>query len=140
MSRLIDQIKTNRALQVGLALVAGYALFYGVHGSPLPERMPFGVITQGVVYGTSYALIGMGLILIYRTTRIVNFAYGAMGAMPGALTVGLFTQKGVNYFVAIVIGVVVGVVTGALVEIVVIRRFARSSRLVLTVASIGLAQ
>ena len=54
----------------------------------------------------------MGLILVYRTTRIVNFAYGAMGAMPGSITVGLFTAKGWNYWLAIAVGVVVGIVIG----------------------------
>ncbi len=105
-------------------------------GSPLPERIPFGVVLQGVIYGTSYALLAMGLILNYRTTRIVNFAYGAMGAMPGSITVGLFVAKGVNYWVAIVLGVTVGVATGAGRRLFVIRRFANSSRLVLTVATI----
>jgi branched-chain amino acid transport system permease protein len=102
--------------------------------------MPWGVITQGVIFGTSYALLAMGLILIYRTTRIVNFAYGAMGAMPGSLTVGLFVAKGWNYWVAIVLGLAVGAASGAAIDVLVIRRFARSSRLVLTVATIGLAQ
>ncbi len=83
----------------------------------------------------------MGLILIYRTTRIVNFAYGAMGAMPGALTVGLFVGQGLELLArdrrrrrssACA--------SGALIDILVIRRFASSSRLVLTVATIGLAQ
>ena len=68
----------------------------GCRLSPLPEVMPWGVITQGVIFGTSYALLAMGLILIYRTTRIVNFAYGAMGAMPGTLTVGLFMAQGLE--------------------------------------------
>ena len=63
-----------------LGLVVAYTLLYWVPLSPLPEVMPWGVITQGVIFGTSYALLAMGLILIYRTTRIVNFAYGAMGA------------------------------------------------------------
>lgn len=140
MSAVLDRARVPRlALSVGAAVLA-YLVLYWVPGSPLPERIPFGVIAQGVIYGTSYALLGMGLILIYRTTRIVNFAYGAMGAMPGAVTVGLFVAKGVNYFVAIVIGVAVGVAAGAAVELLVIRRFANSSRLVLTVASIGLAQ
>ncbi|MEY2571419.1 MAG: hypothetical protein QOE63_1769, partial [Acidimicrobiaceae bacterium] len=140
MNDIVDQLKTNRALQIVLALVIGYALLYPAPGSPLPERMPFGVVTQGIIYGTSYALVGMGLILIYRTTRIVNFAYGAMGAMPGALTVGLYEGKHVNWFVAMAAGVALGVVVGALTDMVVIRRFAKSSRLVLTVATIGLAQ
>ncbi|MEX0873651.1 MAG: ABC transporter permease [Actinomycetota bacterium] len=130
----------RRSVQVVGVLVVAYSTLYWVPGSPLPERMPWGVITQGIIFGTSNALLAMGLILIYRTTRIVNFAYGAMGAMPGALTVGLFLGQGWNYWLSMAIGIAVGVGVGALIDILVIRRFADSSRLVLTVASIGLAQ
>src|SRR3546814_7854297 len=70
-----------------LAGVVAYSALYWVPASPLPDVMPWGVVAQGIIFGTSYALLAMGLILIYRTTRIVNFAYGAMGAMPGSLTV-----------------------------------------------------
>ena len=134
------RLESDRTTQLVVGLCVAYALLYWVPGSPLPDKLPWGVIAQGIIFGTSYALLAMGLILIYRTTRIVNFAYGAMGAMPGSLTVGLFVAKGWNYWLAIVIGIVVGVASGAAVETLVIRRFARSSRLVLTVASIGLAQ
>jgi branched-chain amino acid transport system permease protein len=137
---MIERLIRNRTAQVVAALVVLYLVLYPVPGSPLPGRMPVGVVTQGIIYGTSYALIGMGLILIYRTTRIVNFAYGAMGAMPGALTVGLYVGKHVNWFVAMGVGVLVGFVAGGLTDLLVIRRFANSSRLVLTVATIGLAQ
>ncbi len=140
IEQAIARVRTDRPTQVVLGLVVAYTLLYWVPASPLPDRLPWGVITQGVIFGTSYALLAMGLILIYRTTRIVNFAYGAMGAMPGSLTVGLFVAKGWSYWLAILLGVGVGVATGALVDILAIRRFARSSRLVLTVASIGLAQ
>ena len=137
---MIASVLQDRRARIGAAVVAAYTLLYWVPLSPLPDRMPWGVVAQGVIFGSSYALLGMGLILVYRTSRIVNFAYGAMGAMPGSITVGLFTAKGWSYPAAIAVGVTVGVVTGALIEILVIRRFARSSRLVLTVASIGLAQ
>lgn len=135
-----ERLSSHRPTQVISGLTVAYTVLYWVPQSPLPEVMPWGVIAQGVIFGTSYALLAMGLILIHRTTRIVNFAYGAMGAMPGSLTVGLFVAKGWNYWLAIAVGVAVGVATGAAVDVLVIRRFARSSRLVLTVASIGLAQ
>ena len=135
-----ERLSSHRPTQVISGLTVAYTVLYWVPQSPLPEVMPWGVIAQGVIFGTSYALLAMGLILIHRTTRIVNFAYGAMGAMPGSLTVGLFVAKGWNYWHAIAVGVAVGVATGAAVDVLVIRRFARSSRLVLTVASIGLAQ
>lgn len=135
-----ERLTSHRPTQVVAGLCVAYSVLYWVPSSPLPDVMPWGVIAQGIIFGTSYALLAMGLILIYRTTRIVNFAYGAMGAMPGSLTVGLFVAKGWNYWLAIAVGVAVGVATGAAVDVLVIRRFARSSRLVLTVASIGLAQ
>lgn len=135
-----EQLSTHRPTQVVTGLCVAYSLLYWVPGSPLPDKLPWGVIAQGVIFGTSYALLAMGLILIYRTTRIVNFAYGAMGAMPGSLTVGLFLAQGWNYWLSILIGVAVGVFTGAAVDVLVVRRFAKSSRLVLTVATIGLAQ
>lgn len=137
---VLRRLREDRMASTIAIGVVAYTLLYWVPGSPLPTRMPWGVITQGLIFGTSYALSAMGLILIYRTTRIVNFAYGAMGAMPGSLAVGLFVAKGWNYGVALTIGVVVGIASGAAIDVLVIRRFARSSRLVLTVASIGLAQ
>jgi branched-chain amino acid transport system permease protein len=140
LDRALVLLREHRPTQVVVAICIAYSLLYWVPASPLPDWVPWGVIVQGVIFGTSYALLAMGLILIYRTTRIVNFAYGAMGAMPGSLTVGLFVAKGWNYWVAIALGIVVGAGTGALIDILVIRRFAKSSRLVLTVATIGLAQ
>ena len=137
--RVREWLLHGRARYVAAGALA-YAVLYWVPGSPLPDKMPWGVVTQGIIFGSSYALLAMGLILIYRSTRIVNFAYGAMGSVPGAVTVGLFVGHGVNYFLSMAIGIAVGFGTGALVDLVVIRRFADSSRLVLTVASIGLAQ
>ncbi|MBA2282214.1 MAG: ABC transporter permease [Acidimicrobiia bacterium] len=130
----------DRRVQIAGAVVVAYSTLYWVPGSPLPDKVPWGVLAQGVIFGSSYALLAMGLILVYRTTRIVNFAYGAMGAMPGSITAALFTAKHWNYWLAIAVGVGIGIASGAAIEVLVVRRFERSSRLVLTVASIGLAQ
>ena len=139
-SHVVEQVRERRSTQIVLGAVVAYSLLYWVPASPLPDVIPWGVVAQGVIFGTSYALLAMGLILIYRTTRIVNFAYGAMGAMPGSLTVGLFVEKGWNYWLAILLGLAVGAASGAAIDVLIVRRFARSSRLVLTVATIGLAQ
>lgn len=105
-----------------------------------PNSAPIGVVLQGVVFGTVTGLLAIGLVLIYRTNNIINFAYGAMGGVGGVLSVMMFVEGDVNYFVAMATGLVAAIVVGALVEVTVIRRFANSSRLVLTVATIGLAQ
>ena len=119
-----------------MAVVAAW----GLAGLILPKGAPLGVVLTGLVLGDATGLLAIGLVLIYRTNRIVNFAYGSIGGVAGLLAVNLFLQKDWNYFAAMVAGVVCGMAVGGLVEVAVIRRFARSSRLVLTVATIGLAQ
>jgi len=108
-------------------------------GSFLEDKAPFGVIVTGVIVGTVTALLAIGLILIYKTSRFINFAYASMGSLAGVTAIGLHLEKGVPFFVAVPIGVALGVATGTGVELIV-RRFRNTSRLILTVASIGIAQ
>jgi branched-chain amino acid transport system permease protein len=56
------------------------------------------------------------------------------------ISVHLVIQRGWNYFVAVGVGLVVGAASGALLDVLVLRRFARAPRLIATVATIGLAQ
>jgi ABC-type branched-subunit amino acid transport system ATPase component/ABC-type branched-subunit amino acid transport system permease subunit len=105
-----------------------------------PDQVPSGIVLKGALYGTATGLLAVGLVLTYRTTRIINFSYGAMGTLGGGLAAALTDGKGWNWGQAAVVGVLTGVVVGALVERVIIRRFANAPRLVLTVATIGLAQ
>jgi ABC-type branched-subunit amino acid transport system ATPase component/branched-subunit amino acid ABC-type transport system permease component len=101
---------------------------------------PLGVVVLGVTFGAVTGLLAVGLVLVYRTTRVVNFAYGAMGGLAATFGIELFLARGVPWPAAIGIAVVSGIAIGVAVERIVIRRFSNSSRLVLTVATIGLAQ
>src|SRR5205085_6763383 len=98
------------------------------------------VVVIGLITGTVTALLAIGLILLYRSNRFINFAYGGMGSMVGVLCIALYKEHGLSYWAMLPLAVVGGLANGALIEILVIRRFANSSRLILTVASIGLAQ
>ncbi|CAN5696809.1 hypothetical protein BH24ACT3_BH24ACT3_04580 [soil metagenome] len=109
-------------------------------GPVLEEKAPLGILVLGVVLGSVTALLAIGLILIYRTNRFINFAYGSMGSLVGVLAIGFHLATGVPFFVVLPLGVAAGVLAGALIEFGVIRRFSNASRLILTVASIGLAQ
>jgi len=101
---------------------------------------PAGVLLQGAMFGTGTGLLAVGLVLTYRTTRIINFSYGAMGSLAAGLATGLHLGQGWSWPVCVVVGIAFGVLVGALVERLVVRRFATAPRLVLTVATIGLAQ
>ncbi len=102
--------------------------------------LPVGVLARGVLVGAVTSLIALGMALIYRSNRIVNFAQGDLGAAPAVLVFLLLTQWGWPYPVAVAAGALSAFALGGLVELAVIRRFFAAPRLVLTVATIGLAQ
>lgn len=131
-----------RVLGTLVAIIAAYALFYVAPGTgpALARRAPVGIVLVGVIVGSVTSLLAMGLILIYRANRFINFAYGSMGSLVGVLAIGMYKEHGWPFFLALPVGVVAGVVVGGLVEFLVVRRFWNTSRLIVTVASIGLAQ
>jgi branched-chain amino acid transport system permease protein len=130
----------DKRVVTGLATFLGVLVLWPLAAMVLPDGAPIGVVLQGIVFGTVTALLAMGLILIYRSDSIVNFAYGSMGGVGAVLSVSLYLDAGLPYLLAAAIGLAVGLGIGGLVEVLVIRRFANASRLVLTVATIGLAQ
>ena len=97
-------------------------------------------ITNGGSQGTLYGLLAVGLILIYRTNKIINFAVAAIGAVPAVFAVLLVLTKGVPWIVAFPIALAGGVLFGVLTDVVIIRRFREAPRLIVTVATIGVAQ
>jgi len=98
------------------------------------------IVFDGIVQGLAIAMIAVGVVLIYRTTRIINFAVANMGVV-GAATLSLLTlQYHVPFWAALAIALLIGVALGALVEIGIIRRLRKAPRVVLLVGTIGLAQ
>ncbi len=140
LRRIADLPPTQRKAVTYGVLAVVVAVLWAVTSKIWPNSAPMGVILQGAVFGTVTGLLAIGLVLIYRTNKIINFAYGAMGGVGGVLSVMMFVESHVNYFVSMITGIAVALVVGALVEMFVIRRFTNSTRLILTVATIGLAQ
>ena len=103
--------------------------------------LPLGVVVQGTLLGGLTALLAVGIALVYRANRIINFAQGDLGNFPATLAVLLMvTGIGLPYFLTFVTGLASAIVLGALVEWLLVRRFFRAPRLVLTVATIGISQ
>lgn len=126
----------TRSSAIGAALIVGVA--FAVLVWPIPA--PLGVVVNGMLVGGRIALIALGIALIYRTNRVVNFAQGDLGAVPAVLGVLLIVSTGLPYLVGLAAGLAAAIVLGVLVETLIIRRFFRAPRLILTVATIGLAQ
>ena len=110
----------------------------------LVVRHFFGLTTKitfdGLALGSLYGVVGVALVLTYRTSRIINFAAAAVGAVPAIVASLLSTSEHISYLIVAPIAIVGGLAFGALTDIFVLRRFAHASRLIVTVVTIGIAQ
>jgi branched-chain amino acid transport system permease protein len=82
----------------------------------LPDLTPY--IGAGLALGSVYALSGVGLVVLFRSTGVINFAYGAVGAI-GALAAWSIGNAGaapaVTWLAAIGISVSISVTYGSLI-------------------------
>src|SRR6188472_475277 len=92
---------------------------------------PSAILFLGLVLGSLSALVAMGLVLVYRANRIVNFAQGDMGAIASVLAASLYVGPKWPFFVCITVGFLAALLVGFLVEVGFIRRFSNAPRLVL---------
>ena len=101
--------------------------------------VPSFVLVQGVVTGLGYGLLAMGLVLIYRTNRVLNFAQGQLGVVAAVFLVKCFYDFGFNYWFSLVLALGLAAGAGALCELL-LRRLADRPRVLVMVATIGLSQ
>ena len=104
-----------------------------------PILLPTGIGTWalGVVIGLLTALVALGLALIYRANRIINFAQGDLGTVPTTIAVGLIAVSGLPYLVGLVAGVGVAVLLGVVIEVFIVRRFFHGDQQVSGLAAFG---
>ncbi|MGH8978623.1 MAG: ABC transporter permease, partial [Acidimicrobiia bacterium] len=98
------------------------------------------VLFSGAVTGLTYAVMAVGVILIFRSTRVINFAIGEMGAFSAALLYRLVIDWDVPFWISFFAGIAVGAVFGAALELLIVRRLFTAPRVILLVALIGAAQ
>lgn len=97
------------------------------------------VFVSGASVGSVYALVALGLVLLYRTTRILNFAHGDLGVVGTFLAYTLLTRAQLPFGVAFVLALACAAAIGALVYLVVVRPAKNQSELGLLILTLGLA-
>lgn len=101
---------------------------------------PLGTIVQGLILGLITAMVAVGMWLIFRANRVINFATAEFGFLPGIIAMLLIVESGWAWWAGFGAGVLMAGALGVFTEFVIIRRFFDAPRLVLTVATIGVAQ
>lgn len=100
-------------------------------------------IVAGIRDGCVYGLVACGLVLIYKSNRIFNFAQAEFGSVAAfialAFVKGLGPFPKVPYGLAIAFGIIAGALAGLLTERLVIRPLFNAPRAVLLVATAGVA-
>ncbi|HEY2994695.1 MAG TPA: branched-chain amino acid ABC transporter permease [Methylomirabilota bacterium] len=78
-------------------------------------------LVNGLVLGGTYALLGIGLTLIFGLMNVVNFAHGELYTLGAYATFAALALAGSGFFTAVAAALVIGAAAGALVERVLLR-------------------
>jgi len=98
----------------------------------------FVVLTlNGVTTGAIYAALALSLVLIWRATRVVNFAQGAMAMFTTYVALSLL-DRGWSYWTAFAVALASGVAIGAVAERVLVRRVESAPPLNIVILTLGL--
>jgi ABC-type branched-subunit amino acid transport system ATPase component/ABC-type branched-subunit amino acid transport system permease subunit len=141
MARISNTWANTPARLRAVVATAGTALiFLFVVPAIWPHSAPRGQIMLGAELGAINGLLALGLVLTYRASRVINFSYGAMGALAATIAVELNMAHHVNWFICIFVALLVGAALGLFVDFIIRWRFFTAPRLIVMVVTIGLAQ
>src|SRR5438034_555550 len=112
-------------------------LAFAVFGVDWEFLKPYIVI--GLAFGGVYALSGVGLVVLYRATGVLNVAFGAIGAAGALIAYYLVSHTGWPHWLAYTVCVLFGGVVNLLYGMVFGPAFARRDPLVKMMGTLGLA-
>lgn len=95
-------------------------------------------LVSGVVLGAMYGLFALGIVLVFRGTKVINFAAPGLGSFGLHIAYTLHVEQGANWLAAAIVGVLVAAAIAVLFERFIVRRMHDASTLAVAVATIGL--
>jgi branched-chain amino acid transport system permease protein len=106
-----------------------------------PQIQLYTPLVQGFFQGAVYGLIGLGIVLLYKSNGIFNFAQAEFGTVAALVTYaglnGSFFGWHLNYGVACLLGVVAGTLSAVLTERLVVRPLFHRPKVILLVGTVG---
>lgn len=128
-----------RNLVVSLTVVGIIALIMAMGAGDPTGPNPF--VTLGILNGAIYGLVAIGLVLVYKGTRVFNFAAGEFGTLGAFFVFYLFDAEflGLPYGVAVILALIGALIVGLILERIVIRPLMNAPRITVMVATIAIA-
>src|SRR5208337_1395029 len=108
-----------------------------VFGVPVPALL--GQLMLGLVNGCFYAMLSLGLAIIFGMLNIINFAHGALYMMGAIFTWIALTQFGINYWWSLLLVPLVIAILGVVVERSMLRRLYKLDNLYGLLLTFGIA-
>jgi branched-chain amino acid transport system permease protein len=105
----------------------------------IPSQALFGQLLIGLINGSFYALLSLGLAVIFGMLNIINFTHGAQYMMGAFVAYLLLQHLGLNYWVALLVAPVAVGLTGVVVERLFLQRLYKLDHLYGLLLTFGLA-
>lgn len=96
------------------------------------------MIVSGIAVGSSYALMGLAMVIIYKTSEVPNFAQGEMALVSSFFAMMLLTTFSMPLYLAFFLALVFAILLGCFLEFAVLRRAKDPSILGMIVITIGI--
>ncbi|HTN11493.1 MAG TPA: branched-chain amino acid ABC transporter permease, partial [Acetobacteraceae bacterium] len=104
-----------------------------------PAPLLFGQLLLGLINGAFYALLSLGLAVIFGMLNIVNFAHGALFMLGAFVAWGLLNYLGINYWLALILAPLIVGALGVLMERSMISRLYKLDPVYSLLLTFGLA-
>lgn len=99
--------------------------------------MFFQQLINGIVLGSTYALIALGYTMVYGIVELINFAHGEIYMCGAFVAMYLVTVLKVPFVIAFLVAMIIASLLGVTVEFIAYRPLRRSSRLAALISAIG---
>jgi branched-chain amino acid transport system permease protein len=96
------------------------------------------MIASGIAVGSTYALMGIAMVIVYKTSEVPNFAQGEMALISSFFAFMLLDQYGLPYHLAFPAALVFSILLGFFLEFSILRRAKEPNILGLIVITIGI--
>ena len=80
------------------------------------------MVLSGIAVGSSYALMGMGMVLIYKASKVPSFVQGEMALLPVFISFMLLSTYKVPYYIAFPVTLIFAFFLGCFLEFAILRR------------------